>query len=212
MVSTNASGNRAVKYGTTKHYVLDWKLCWRMEESSKRGRSLGRLLRDTILPNSLPMQRAHWASSQDHFENPPVPSTSPLQRPVPFHLDAGKAASEILTSGIALSSCEILDKVTIDVVNKAMGLNIPGHIGALLFIEIDGNKKAVEEDIEKINAICKANHGLKTNGRMTRRNVSRCGPPDRGLYLHCRESKEGQGCNPLWMTREYPSPKSRRPL
>ena len=68
---------------------------------------------------------------------------------------------EILTSGIALSSCEILDKVTIDVVNKAMGLNIPDDIGCLLFIEIDGNKKAVQENIEKINAICKANHGIE---------------------------------------------------
>ena len=76
-------------------------------------------------------------------------------------LDAGKAATEILTSGIALSSCEMLDKVTIDVVNKAMGLNIPDDVGCLLFIEIDGNKKAVQEDIERINKICKANHGIE---------------------------------------------------
>ena len=76
-------------------------------------------------------------------------------------LDAGKAVREILTSGIALSSCEILDKVTIDVVNKAMGLNIPDHVGCLLFIEIDGNKKAVQENIEKINRICEANNGIE---------------------------------------------------
>jgi Fe-S oxidoreductase len=77
------------------------------------------------------------------------------------NLDAGKAVREILTSGIALSSCEILDKMTIDVVNKAMGLNIPDDIGCLLFIEIDGNKKAVQENIEKINTICKTHHGIE---------------------------------------------------
>jgi glycolate oxidase len=34
-------------------------------------------------------------------------------------------------------------------------------VGCLLFIEIDGNKKAVQENIEKINKICEANNGIE---------------------------------------------------
>jgi FAD/FMN-containing dehydrogenase len=52
--------------------------------------------------------------------------------------DAGKAAEEIITAGVPLSSCEILDRVSIDVVNKAMGLNIPDNVeSSLRSMEID---------------------------------------------------------------------------
>jgi glycolate oxidase len=163
MVSTNASGNRAVKYGTTKNYVLGLEVVLADGRIIHTGSVLGKtssgydltqlftnaegtlgvitkiILKILPMPEYIAFAEARFSSS----------------------LDAGKAASEILTSGIALSSCEILDKVTIDVVNKAMELNIPDDIGCLLFIEIDGNKKAVQESIEKINAICKANHGIE---------------------------------------------------
>jgi glycolate oxidase len=163
MVSTNASGNRALKYGTTKHYVLGLEVVLADGRTIKTGSVLGKtssgydltqlftnaegtlgvitkiILKVLPIPDYIAFAEARFSST----------------------LDAGKAVREILTSGIALSSCEILDKVTIDVVNKAMGLNIPDHVGCLLFIEIDGNKKAVQENIEKINRICEANNGLE---------------------------------------------------
>ncbi len=163
MVSTNASGNRAVKYGTTKNYVLGLEVVLPDGRIINTGSVLGKTssgydltqlftnaegtlgVITKIILKILPMPE-YIAFAEARFSS---------------NLDAGKAVREILTSGIALSSCEILDKVTIDVVNKAMGLNIPDHVGCLLFIEIDGNKKAVQENIEKINRICEANHGLE---------------------------------------------------
>ena len=44
---------------------------------------------------------------------------------------------------------------------KPWGSISPINVGCLLFIEIDGNKKAVQENIEKINKICKANNGIE---------------------------------------------------
>jgi glycolate oxidase len=162
MVSTNASGNRALKYGTTKHYVLGLEVVLADGRMIKTGSILGKTssgydlthlftnaegtlgIITKIILKILPMPE-YIAFAEARFSST---------------LDAGKAVREILTSGIALSSCEILDKVTIDVVNKAMGLNIPDHVGCLLFIEIDGNRKAVQENIEKINKICQANNGI----------------------------------------------------
>src|SRR5512139_3108288 len=163
MVSTNASGNRALKYGTTKNYVLGLEVVLADGRIIQTGSILGKTASGydltqlftnaegtlgvitKIILKILPMPE-YIAFAEARFSS---------------NLDAGKAVREILTSGIALSSCEILVKVTIDAVNKAMGLNLPGDIGCLLFIEIDGNKKAVQEYIEKINAICKANHGIE---------------------------------------------------
>jgi glycolate oxidase len=164
MVSTNASGNRALKYGTTKHYV------WGLEVVLSDGRIIktGSILGKTSSGYDL----THLFTNAEGtlgIITKIILKILPMPEYIAFGearflstLDAGKAATEILTSGIALSSCEILDKVTIDVVNKAMGLNIPDNVGCLLFIEIDGNKKAVQENIEKINKICQANQGIET--------------------------------------------------
>jgi glycolate oxidase len=164
MVSTNASGNRALKYGTTKHYVLGLEVVLADGRIIQTGSVLGKTsagydlthlftnaegtlgIITKIILKILPMPE-YIAFAEARFSST---------------LDAGKAATEILTSGIALSSCEILDKVTIDVVNKTMELNIPDQVGCMLFIEIDGNRKAVQESIEKINKICQANHHIET--------------------------------------------------
>ena len=163
MVSTNASGNRAVKYGTTKHYVLGLEVVLADGRIINTGSVLGKTSSGYDLTQLFTnAEGTLGVITKVILKILPVPEYIAFaEARFSSTLDAGKAVREILTSGIALSSCEILDKVTIDVVNKAMGLNIPDHVGCLLFIEIDGNKKAVQENIEKINKICTANHGLE---------------------------------------------------
>ena len=162
MVATNASGNRAIKYGTTKDYVMAMEVVLPDGRVMRTGsnapktssgydlvhlfcRSEGTLgVMTEVTVKILPMPE-YIAFAQLWF---------------PEVEDAGKAAEGILGSGIPLSSCEILDRFSIDVVNKAMGLNIPENVGCILFIEIDGNKQAVKENIEKINKISKECHSL----------------------------------------------------
>ncbi len=162
MVSTNASGNRAIKYGATKDYILALEVVLAdgrvMQTGSRVPKTssgydlvhlfcraegtLGVITEITV--KILPMPE-YIAFAQAWF---------------PTVEDAGKAAEEIITSGIPLSSCEILDRFSIDVVNKAMGLNIPDNVGCILFIEIDGNRQAVKENIQKIDEISKRCNGL----------------------------------------------------
>lgn len=161
MISTNASGNRAIKYGTTKDYLKALEVVLPSGEVIRTGSlapkfstgydlthlfcgaegTLGIVTEATlkILPSP-----EYIAFAQVSFKNID---------------DAGNAATEILTSGLGLSSCEIFDRVSIDVVNKAMELGIPDHVGCLLFLEIDGHPQVVKEQIEQINGICKK-HGM----------------------------------------------------
>jgi glycolate oxidase subunit GlcD len=163
MVSTNASGNRALKYGTTKHYVLGLEVVLADGRVIHTGSVLGKTSSGYDLTHLFANAEGTLGIiTKIILKVLPIPEyTAFAEARFSSTLDAGKAVREILTSGIALSSCEILDKVTIDVVNKAMGLNIPDYVGCLLFIEIDGNKKAVQENIEKINKICEANNGIE---------------------------------------------------
>ncbi len=163
MVSTNASGNRAVKYGTTKHYVLGLEVVLADGRIIHTGSVLGKTSSGYDLTQLFTNAEGTLGIiTKIILKILPVPEYIAFaEARFSSTLDAGKAVREILTSGIALSSCEILDKVTIDVVNKAMGLNIPDQVGCLLFIEIDGNKKAVQENIAKINEICEVNNGIE---------------------------------------------------
>jgi len=162
MVSTNASGNRALKYGTTKQYVLG------LEVVMADGRTI--TTGSTLAKTSAGYDLTHLFTQSEGtlgVITKVILKILPMPEYIAFGearfsslMDAGKAAEEILTSGIALSSCEILDKTSIDVVNKAMGLNIPEMVESILFIEIDGNKGPVKANIRKIDKICKANRGI----------------------------------------------------
>jgi len=164
MVATNASGNRAIKYGTTKDYVMAIEVVL----------ADGRVMRtgSTAPKTSAGYDLVHLFCRSEGTLGVMTEITVKIL-PMPEYIafaqlwfpeveDAGKAAEGILGSGIPLSSCEILDRVSIEVVNKAMELNIPDNVGCILFIEIDGNKQAVKENIEKINRIAKDCHGLGT--------------------------------------------------
>lgn len=162
MVSTNASGNRAIKYGATRDYLMGLEVVL----------ADGRVIRTgSIVPKiSSGYDLAHLfcraegtlgVITEITLKIVPMPEYIAFaQAWFPSVEDAGRAAEEIITSGVLLSSCEILDRVSIDVVNKAMGLNIPDNVECILFIEIDGNRQAVKENIQKIDRISKECKGL----------------------------------------------------
>jgi len=162
MVSTNASGNRAIKYGATKDYLLALEVVL----------ADGRVMRtgSIVAKSSSGYDLAHLfcraegtlgVITEVTVRIIPMPEYIAFaQAWFPSVEDAGRAAEGIITSGVPLSSCEILDRVSIDVVNKAMGLNIPDNVGSILFIEIDGNRQAVKENIQKIDRISKECNGF----------------------------------------------------
>ena len=162
MVSTNASGTRAIKYGATKDYILALEVVLSDGRVMKTG---------SIVPKtSSGYDLAHLfcraegtlgVITEVTVKILPMPEyIAYAQAWFPSVEDAGKAAERIITSGVPLSSCEILDRVSIDVVNKAMGLNIPDNVDSILFMEIDGNREAVKQNIQKIDRLSKECNGL----------------------------------------------------
>ncbi len=155
MISTNASGLRAVKYGTTKNHVLGMQLVLADGKILRTGTrapktssgydltrlfinsegTLGIVTEITVKISPLPEHTSMVLAYFEHIE------------------DMGNAVSKILTSGIELSACEVMDKISIDVVNKAMDLELP-DIEGMIMMEVDGFKAAVKSQIEKILEIC----------------------------------------------------------
>jgi glycolate oxidase subunit GlcD len=160
MVSTNASGVRAAKYGTTKDFVMGMEVvlmggevirtgCRAPKNSS--GYDLSRLFATSegtlgviteitlrILPN--PPYAAFASACFDDLG------------------DAGKAVSEIFRRGIELSACEILDDMSLQVVEDMMGIDVPDTKGMLL-MEVDGHREAVLDNVHRIVDICREYNG-----------------------------------------------------
>jgi glycolate oxidase len=163
MVSTNASGNRAIKYGATKDYIQGLEVVLADGQVMRTGSLVPKTSSGYDLAHLFcRAEGTLGVMTEITVKIIPLPEyVAFAQAWFPSIEDAGKAAEEIITSGIPLSSCEILDRVSIDVVNNAMGLNIPDNVECILFIEIDGNRQAVKENIEKINKISKECNGLE---------------------------------------------------
>lgn len=155
MVSTNASGHRAVKYGTTRDYIKGLKVVLADGTVINTG---------TAAPkSSLGYDLTHlFASSEGTLgiiteimvKLEPKPEYGALALAIFGDLNAaGDAVTEITTSGIKLAGCEILDKFSLKVVEEALGRDT-STIEAMLIMEADGPKDVVQRDMKRMEEIC----------------------------------------------------------
>jgi glycolate oxidase len=155
MVSTNASGHRAVKYGTTRDYIKGLKVVLADGTVIDTG---------TIAPKtSLGYELTHLFSSAEGTlgiitevicKVEPKPEYGALALAIFGDLNAaGDAVTEVTTSGIKLAGCEILDRFSLKVVEEILGRDV-SKIEALLLMEADGVKEVVQRDVKRIEEIC----------------------------------------------------------
>jgi glycolate oxidase len=162
MVSTNASGHRAVKYGTTRDYIKGLKAVLADGNVIETG---------TIAPKtSLGYDLTHLFSAAEGtlgiiteviVKLEPTPEYTALALAIFGDLNAaGDAVTEVITSGIKLAGCEIMDNFSLKVVEKALGRDV-SQIEALLLMEADGVRDVVVRDLNRIEEICKKHRVLE---------------------------------------------------
>jgi len=85
--------------------------------------------------------------------------------------DCGQTVSEITSSGITPVALEMMDGVMLRIVEEATQAGYPLDAAAVLLIEVEGLKETVDEQIEKIQEICKECHAREV--RLARSNAER---------------------------------------
>jgi glycolate oxidase len=156
MVATNASGMRAVKYGATRDHVLGLTFVKADGEIVRAGT---RTIKDA---SGYQLARLMCGSEGTlgiiteitiKLTCKPADSASML---VSFGsvLDAGKAISAIMAKPVIPASCELMDSVSINAVNKSTGHPLP-DCEALIIVECDGAPEQVERDLKTIEGIVK---------------------------------------------------------
>ncbi|MFP4036343.1 MAG: FAD-binding and (Fe-S)-binding domain-containing protein [Desulfobacteraceae bacterium] len=156
MVSTNASGHRAVKYGTTRDYIKGLKVVLADGTVIETG--------TTAPKTSLGYDLTHLFTAAEGtlgiiteviIKLEPKPDYDAMALAVFGDLNAaGDAVTEVITSGIKLAGCEILDKYSLKVVEEALGKDV-SNIEALLIMEADGAKEVVTRDMKTIEETCR---------------------------------------------------------
>jgi glycolate oxidase len=71
--------------------------------------------------------------------------------------DAGAAVSGTIAAGILPAAIEMMDAITIEAAEAAVGANYPSGAGAVLIVELDGPVEQVEEDLAAVEELCRAN-------------------------------------------------------
>jgi len=156
MMSTNSSGHRAVKYGTARDYVKALKVVLAdgtiIETGSKTPKtSMGYDLNHVFASS----EGTLGVIAEITVKIRPLPEYNALALAMFQDLDAaGKAVTDIITSGINLTACEILDKYSLKIVEDHIERDV-SKIEAMLIIECDGAKEIVTRDMERIGEICK---------------------------------------------------------
>jgi FAD/FMN-containing dehydrogenase len=160
MVSTNASGHRAVKYGTTRDYIKGLKVVL----------ADGRIIETgTIAPKtSLGYDLTHLFSAAEGtlgiiteitVKLLPRPEYSALAMAMFDDINSAvEAVTEISTTGIKLAACEIMDKFALKAVEKALDRDT-GGIEAMLLMEADGAEPVVKRDMARMEEICMSHGG-----------------------------------------------------
>ncbi len=156
MVSTNASGHRAVKYGTTRDYIKGLKVVLADGTVVETG---------TIAPKTslgYDLTRLFCTAegtlgiiTEVIVKLEPRPEYGALALAIFGDINAaGDAVTEVTTSGIKLAGCEIMDKFSLKVVEEALGKDV-SKMEALLIMEADGVRNVVVRDMNDIEEICK---------------------------------------------------------
>ncbi len=155
MINTNASGIRAVKYGTTKDYVMA------LEVVLADGRILNTGTRAPKSSSGYNLAQLFCASegtlgiiTEATVKILPQPAYAISARlEFPDIKSTGDAVTEMLTGGVPIATCEILDDVSLEVLKKAIDLEVDDGVGCMIMMELDGHRAAVEDYVKQVNAI-----------------------------------------------------------
>lgn len=159
-IAENAGGMRAVKYGVTKDYVMGLEVVLPTGEIIRTG---SRCVKDVVGYNLTQLfvgsEGTLGIVTKAILKLLPLPDTQKtLTAAFPTMDAAAKTVSAIIRNRILPTTIEFLDRHSIGAVEQHLRLGLPPEAGALLLIEVDGEKSQVEGNIVKVEEVCSA-HG-----------------------------------------------------
>jgi len=156
-VAESAGGPRAFKYGTTKRYVLALEAVLPNGDVIRTGSKAVKNVVGYDLTQLLVGSEGTLAIvTEITLRLVPKPPARATVRATFATIHAATAAvTALIAARVVPASLELVDAASLDAVAAYLGEPLaPRGTGALLLIESDGTRPAVEEEIERIHAAC----------------------------------------------------------
>lgn len=162
-VAECAGGLRAVKYGVTRDYVLGLTVVLPTGEIIKTGVKTAKGVAGYDLTRLIVGSEGTLAVITS-ITLRLIPKPIACRTMVAFFRDVSSAmqtVSGIIRSGIVPTTLEFMDKLCIDCIREEIDLPIPSDAGALLLIEVDGDKARTVRETGKIHSVCAESGALE---------------------------------------------------
>ncbi|WP_418473911.1 FAD-binding oxidoreductase [Desulfovibrio sp.] len=156
-IAENSGGLRAVKYGVTKNYVMGLEVVLPTGEVVRTG---SKCIKDVVGYNLTELfvgsEGTLGVITKAVIKIVPKPeSVRTMTATFRTLEDAAEAVKAIFATGVRPSTLEFLDRISVEVVERAIHFGARPEEGALLLIEVDGPDIALDGDVANIEAACK---------------------------------------------------------
>lgn len=157
-IAENAGGPRCLKYGVTGDYVLGLEVVLPSGEILHTG---GKTVKNVT---GYDLKRLMVGSegtlgivTQATLKLIPKPEIARTALAVFADVDkAGQTVSAIVAAGIVPTALEIIDQYSLKAVENYLHLGLPVHAEAVLVIEVDGFREAVDRQMQMVADLCRA--------------------------------------------------------
>jgi len=158
MVATNASGDKALKYGATRDYVLGMQVVMPTGEIVRYGtRTLKNASGYQMEKLLVGMEGTLGIITEITLKLAPLPEKTAVCTAAFRELvEAGQTVADIIAVPLFPAQLELMSDICVKAVNKATGLGLP-ECGGFLLIACDGHPEAVKDEIRKVREICEKN-------------------------------------------------------
>ncbi|MDA8228573.1 MAG: FAD-binding protein [Desulfitobacterium hafniense] len=162
-VAEGAGGPRAIKYGVTRDYVMGLEVVTPAGNVIKTG---GRTVKNVsgydLTRLMVGSEGTLGVFTKIILKLIPKPEAKKTILSIYPKLDgAADTVPEIINRGIIPASLEIMDDVAINCVETHLHLGLPKDAEAILLIEVDGDREAVERQGQVVAEICKSNGAME---------------------------------------------------
>jgi glycolate oxidase len=157
-VAEGAGGPRAVKYGTTKRYVLALEAVLPTGEVIRTGSKAVKNVVGYDLTQLLVGSEGTLAIiTEITLRLVPKPAVQATLQAIFASIDAAvHAVSGVLASRVVPATVEIIDQESLRAVERRLGRAVaPAETGAMLIIEVDGVPGGVAEEAQRVVSACR---------------------------------------------------------
>ncbi|NUR97043.1 MAG: FAD-binding protein [Kribbellaceae bacterium] len=159
-LSTNSGGLCCVKYGVTTDYVLGLEVVLADGRVLRTGRKTVKGVAGYDLAKLIVGSEGTLGiiTEATLMLRPAAAKPRTMAALFADGVEAGNAILEIIRSGVSLSLLEIMDRTTIQAVNKYKRMDLPDEAGAMLIAQSDAGGEAGAADIAAVAKLCR-DHG-----------------------------------------------------